>query len=213
MKISKLVSRKDGKVLVYDGVDPVCVLSLATIAKYDLHIEQNVEDEKLHEILLFDLEQEIFNKCCSYISSSPKTEKQIRMYVNKIIKRNQTPFSDTELSNTTENIIQKLKDYSYIDDKEYGRLFVASRIKNKPRGKNILIVELVQKGLDKETAEEIVTELVEDEYKILQNTYSKKYKEEPITPNDQKKIAFLLRKGFSWDLINQFIEEHEYTEQ
>jgi SOS response regulatory protein OraA/RecX len=46
-----------------------------------------------------------------------------------------------------------------------------------------------------------------DEYQVLKNTYRKKYKEEKISFEDTKKISFLQRKGFNWDLIERFIND------
>jgi SOS response regulatory protein OraA/RecX len=52
-----------------------------------------------------------------------------------------------------------------------------------------------------------VEELIPDEYRMLVDVYEKKYHNEKISRRDSKKISFLLRKGFSWDLIDQFISD------
>ena len=64
---------------------------------------------------------------------------------------------------------------------------------------------MISKGISKEIAEKKLEELVEDEYDILKRVYEKKYGESKITKEDRKKIDFLLRKGFNWDLIERLI--------
>jgi SOS response regulatory protein OraA/RecX len=85
-------------------------------------------------------------------------------------------------------------------------MFVESRIKNKPRGKFVLVSELISKGVDKEIAKNVTDELIEDEYDILKKTYYKKYKDYKLDLGDTKKLSYLQRKGFSYDLIKKFAQ-------
>jgi len=92
-------------------------------------------------------------------------------------------------------------------------MFVESRIKNKPRGKNILLGELISKGVSRDTAQKVLGEMLEDEYSILVATYRKRFKEESISFDDRKKIDFLRRKGFNWDLIESFINNESAKQE
>ena len=47
-------------------------------------------------------------------------------------------------------------------------------------------------------------EEIKDEMDVLRDTFKKKYKEERFNIQNQKMVSYLLRKGFSWDLIEQF---------
>ena len=40
---------------------------------------------------------------------------------------------------------------------------------------------------------------------MLQRIYTKKYGDEKLDVTQKKKIDFLLRKGFNWDLILEYI--------
>ncbi|HPQ79895.1 MAG TPA: RecX family transcriptional regulator, partial [Candidatus Dojkabacteria bacterium] len=77
---------------------------------------------------------------------------------------------------------------------------------NKPRGKYIIVSELISKGINKDLAEQTVDELIKDEYDILKRVFQKKYGESKLLKEDRKKIDFLLRKGFDWDLIERLIK-------
>jgi len=156
-----------------------------------------------------ELENRIFERLVRNISDHPKTEFQVRRYIKDLFyKKKGSWFSkDTEIDKEQieEKVIERLNEYNFLDDESYARLFVESRIKNKPRGKIILINELRKKGISKDIAENVCNELIEDEYSLIQKVYAKKYRDEIFTIKDQKKIQYLQRKGFSWDLIQKLI--------
>jgi regulatory protein len=104
-------------------------------------------------------------------------------------------------------IIDRLKEYKYIDDEAFARMFVNSRLTNKPRGKSVLIGELLSKGIDKELAIQVCNELVEDELDILDKAFKKRYKEEKLDLKNTKMVSFLMRKGFNWDLIERYSKD------
>jgi len=144
-----------------------------------------------------------------FLDRSPKTERQVRIYLKDLSFKKKGKWFESLggdiLSKIIEKVVSKLNEYKYIDDERFAELFVSSRMKNKPRGKDVLRMELLSKGVSKDIALKVINLLVEDEASLLVETYRKKYKEEKITKNDRKKIDFLRRKGFNWDLIEQFI--------
>ncbi len=211
MKITKLATQERNTERVNMFLDEkfACGLSLNSVAKFNLYIGKELSDEEYGEILHHDLTERVFNRAVTYISKAVKSEKQIRTYLTNLLFKKRGVWFD-ELGKDSGNevvdfTIEKLKSYSYINDKEFAEQFVLSRMKSKPRGKYILVSELISKGVSKDIAEEKVNELVEDEYSILQRVYEKKYGESKISKEDRKKIDFLLRKGFNWDLIEKYI--------
>ena len=208
--ISQQKKKKDRFNLYIDG-EFFCGISSLTLTRENLYIDLQLEEERLNEILSLELENQIFERTLSNISNNPKTEFQIKRYIKDIFfKKKGKWFSKGMEVNETqiqEGVIGRLKKYSFIDDESYARLFVESRIKNKPRGKIVLINELRTKGISKDMAQKICDELVEDESSLLKKIYTKKYGEEKLTKQDTKKIQYLQRKGFSWDLIQNLITD------
>lgn len=211
MKITKLATQERNTERVNMFLDDkfACGLSLNSVAKFNLYIGKELSGEEYGEILHHDLTERVFNRAVTYISKAVRSEKQIRTYLTNLLFKKRGVWFD-ELDKDSGNevvdfIIEKLKSYSYINDEEFAEQFVLSRMKSKPRGKYILVSELISKGVSKDIAEEKVNELVADEYSILQRVYEKKYGESKISKEDRKKIDFLLRKGFNWDLIEKFI--------
>lgn len=213
MKITKLSSQKKdrSRVNLYIEEEFFCGLSLDLVAKFNLYVGKELVEKELEQILHEELKERFFQRAMSYISRSIKTEFQLRRYLRTLaIKKKGVWFKEMEKDKLEEifnEAIGKLKEYGYLDDEEFAYHFILSRIRNKPRGKSVLISELISKGVDQEIARRKVDELVEDEYDVLKRVYLKKYKGEKITIRDNKKIDFLKRKGFSWDLIKQLIDD------
>jgi regulatory protein len=211
MKITKLSSQKrdPNRVNMYIDEEFFCGVSLDGVAKFNLYQGKELDEEILEEILFEELKSRFSQRAMNYISRAIKTEFQLRTYLRNLAYKKKgkwfVDISKEQIELIVNETISKLKEYGYIDDSEFAEQFVLSRIKNKPRGKSILVSELMSKGVNRDLAKEKVEELVEDEYDILKRTYIKKYGNEKLKNEDQKKINFLKRKGFSWDLINEFI--------
>ncbi|MFA5633859.1 MAG: RecX family transcriptional regulator [Candidatus Dojkabacteria bacterium] len=216
MKITKLVSqrRDPNRVNMYIDEKFFCGLSLDNVARFGIYVGKDLSDEDLENILFEELKSRFFQRAMNYISRSIKTEFQITRYLKNLSFKKKgewyTDISNENLESIIELTVKKLKEYGYIDDEEFAQQFIQSRIKNKPRGKLILQSELMSKGVELNLAREKVEELVEDEYDMLRRIYLKKYGNEKMNLSDNKKIDFLRRKGFNWDLINQFIN-NEFT--
>jgi regulatory protein len=185
-------------------------ISSNTLTKFNLYKGKEITQKELNEILHQELKQRFLDRAVSYLIRAPKTESHLRRYLNELKYKKKGQWYDEDIEINFEQIfneiIDYLKDIKLLDDEKFAQLFVESRIKNKPRGKFVLVSELISKGVDKEIARKVCDELIEDEYDILKRTFYKKYKSYNLDLSDSKKISYLQRKGFSYDLIKKFAE-------
>ena len=105
-------------------------------------------------------------------------------------------------------VIEKLKDYKYLDDEQYARDMAVSKLRQKPQGKRRLQQTMSQKKLDKETVEAAIADafekLPEDDLIDLAIGKRLRLKGKPETREDTKKFYdHLLRQGFGFDLIRE----------
>lgn len=188
-----------------------CGISIDTLAKEALYEGLNIEKEVLDRIVKEDLKFRFFSRVLEYISKSPKTEFQIKKYLKELRfkKKNNWYKEGLEIDweSIIDDIVLKLKELKYIDDENYARIFVQSRMRVKPRGKSVLISELISKGVSKDIAQMVCDEEIEDEYELLKRTFRKKYKGRRFDKNDSKMVGFLYRRGFSWDLIEKLSDD------
>lgn len=217
MRVTKIEYQKrdPNRVNLYIDGTFFCGISLDTLASENLYEGLDISEEQIQVILEKDLKERFFLRVTEYLSRSPKTEFQTLKYLRELkFKKKSIWFKEDiyiDWDIFFNEIITKLKGYKYIDDESFARSFVSSRLRNRPRGKSILISELISKGVSKDIAEMVCNEEVEDEYKILKKTFEKKYKGKKFDKGDQKMVGYLFRKGFSWDLIEQL--ERDDTEE
>ncbi|HNR53351.1 MAG TPA: RecX family transcriptional regulator [Candidatus Dojkabacteria bacterium] len=213
MKITALETQKrdNSRLNMYIDENFFCGISLNVVAKFGIYQGKELSDNELNEILNAELRERFFDRAVSFLVRSPKTEFQVRRYLRDLAFKKKGKWfkeiSKEDISAIEDFVIKKLLEYEYLNDEKYAQLFVEDRIKNKPRGKNILYGELISKGVSKDIVEKVLGEMLGDEYAILVSTYKKRFKDESISFEDRKKIDFLRRKGFSWDLIEKFIND------
>lgn len=109
-------------------------------------------------------------------------------------------------------VIEKLKEYKYLDDQQFAHNLAVLKLRQKPQGKRRLKQSMLLKKLDKETVDEAISaafeKLPEDE--LIDQAISKRLrlKGKPETREDQKKFYdHLLRQGFGFGLIRTKVAE------
>lgn len=191
----------------YSGV------SVATVARYGLYKDKVLSDDDLNLITLNDLEERIFDRVCNYLSKVIKSKYQIIGYMDNIFyKKNGDWWSEDfqfDQDKIKQSILERVERIGLINDSNYAKSLIRERSKLRPKSKYALKMELLSKGIDSQLADETLTTDLEDEFELLKRAYFKRYKEAVLVKEDSKKVDFLRRKGFSWDLISRFIDEQE----
>ena len=106
-----------------------------------------------------------------------------------------------------EYAIKKLSEYGYLNDEQFALSFAQARVRQKPVGRQRLARDLQTKKIDKElaaeTLEKVFGETPED--KLIDEAIEKRtrLRGRPATRQETKSLFdHLLRRGFSYDLIN-----------
>ena len=107
-----------------------------------------------------------------------------------------------------EAVLEKLKEYKYLDDEQYARDLAVSKLRQKPQGRRRLQHTMRQKKLDKETREAAISAAFEKlpESELIDQAITKRLRLKglPVTREDKKKFFdYLLRQGFDYDLIRE----------
>lgn len=103
-------------------------------------------------------------------------------------------------------VIEKLKEYKYLDDEQFSAGLAAAKLRQKPQGKRKLRQSLSRKQLSKEDIENAIISAFEKmpEENLIDQAIEKRLrlKGKPETREDKKKFYdHLLRQGFDLDLI------------
>ena len=177
-----------------------CGLDLATAVKYRLKKGMMIEESSIVEMQRSAEMQACFDSALNFLSSSIKTEKQVR---DKLIKKGY-------LEEIIEEIILKLKSYDYLNDFEYARRYVESY--KSVKGKRLIEVELRRKGVDFSCIERAL-ELIESQDKSIEKLVEKYIKNKIIDKKTlQKLYKFLLSKGFSFEEAQNAVSQVKIDE-
>ncbi len=147
--------------------------------------------------------QKTFDRAVNLLAYKPRSVVELR-----------TRLLEKEWTNSAivEEVIVKLESYGYLNDAIFAKNLAAAQIRQKPIGKRVLQQKLAMKKLDKETVAEAIEKAFEDtpESEIIDRAIEKRLriKGKPTERADVKKFYdFLLRQGFSYDLVSNKMRE------
>ncbi len=180
-----------------------CGLTIETTVKNRLKVGQTVAPSRLAEIQLESEKSTALDKAMTHLSASRKTEKQIRDFLG----------GKGYLSAVCDYVIEKLKEYGFLNDKEYAESYVESLAKK--TGVRAIRAKLRGKGLSQEDVDEAIENLDEDTQKQAASAILQKYMRNKETDKEtlQKAAKYLLGKGFDFDIIKDVISEFGSIEE
>jgi regulatory protein len=146
-------------------------------------------------------EEEIFNTMAYYCSQS---ERNVSDVANKL--------KSTDLSeDSKQNIIERLKDEKFIDEKRYCRSFVTDKFRLNHWGRIKIYYELKQRKIAPETVNAALEMIDEEEYRsILEKILKEKQrltKGKSTKDLYQKLFRFAASRGFESNLINDILKK------
>ena len=199
-KITDMQIQKNNKTRanVYVDGEFAFALEMLTVMKLGLKIGQEVSRERFAEAI-FDSEKSVaFEKAMDYLGRGMKTAKQMRDYLEK----------KGYERNVVEYVVTKLKEYRYIDDDAYARLYVERNSSTK--GDRRLKQELIQKGIAISRAEEYA--VTDDEQALANATrLAERYmRNKPITLKTLQNLQrYLLSRGYGFDTVNTVVRTYK----
>ncbi|OGG14401.1 hypothetical protein A2875_01215 [Candidatus Gottesmanbacteria bacterium RIFCSPHIGHO2_01_FULL_46_14] len=135
--------------------------------------------------------QKLLDGSFRFISFRPRSEKEIREYLHK---------KSTSLS---EKITERLRELGYVDDVKFAQWWIGARQGRKPKGKKLIMYELLSKGVARDIIEQVLSSEIENQEDLAKKALQSKAK----TIQDKKKLMdFLLRRGFDGSLARRVID-------
>lgn len=202
-KITKIEVQKRNKERVNVYIDNVYTFSAYSelIYKENLKVNSEVDEEKLLRIA----QKENVSKCketaLRIIERSYKTEKEMQ---NKLIEKGY----DSESVGIAINF---LKEYNFINDNNYVKMYIKDRIST--QGKQKIKYSLIRKGISDDIIEEFLEDIEsEDEKSAAIELAKKKYKSISRTETDRFKLwnklcRYLVGRGYDYSVSKEVVNE------
>ena len=139
------------------------------------------------------------NRAVKLLAAKPRSVRELR---ERLLEKLWTDESIVDA------VIEKLKEYKYLDDEQFAHDLAISKLRQKPQGKRRLQQTMSQKKLDKDVVETAIAEAFEKlpEDELIDQAIAKrlKLKGTPETREETKKFYdHLMRQGFDFDLIRE----------
>lgn len=170
-----------------------CGIKLEVAVKHRLKAGTEIDRAELDKIQLETEKAQAVDKALTHISVSPKTEKQMRDFLTK----------KGYVGAVVEYVMERLRYYGYVDDREYCKAYVGSV---SGKSKRAIEAELLKRGAEKCAIEEALSGFEDDEDEIL--ILLKKYLrgKEPTKENVYKGCRYLVAKGYDYDAVKRACE-------
>ena len=201
MKITKLSRqrRKENRFSLYVDGSFKAGLSAETVSKLNLFEGKEINPEQLENAIFEEEKQHTRNYAFRLLSYRSRSQKEIserlrnRGYPEPVIN----------------TIIEELKNTGLIDDKKFAIMFAQDRLNFAKKGKRIIFAELLRKGVPKPDVEEALKK-INDETAVAKNLiekYKKRYTRLEPDKRRKKLHDLLLRRGFSFKVVEEIMEE------
>ncbi len=176
-------------------------LYLSELRKYNIEAGTTLE-ESVYDDICSLLMRRVRERILYLIADYDRSEQNIRQKISMAGYR----------GSFVDDAIDSLKEYGYIDDLRFARYYAESMRDTKGRSAFAISRSLYEKGISRDVIDTVMGELdIDEEAQILKALSSKGYNEDNIRQIDdkerQKLISFLMRKGFSYDLISIYVRK------
>ena len=202
-------------------------LSLDVVQVVDLGVKVGLEisEDELEEFKKASEYVKLYQRTLEWVLVRPRSVRETRDYLSKKLKTSSSDSllrarrygaqslvplpvgrvqSSEDILELSENIIQKLLDKKYLDDYKFAEWYVENRFVKKGISKKRLKMELFKKGIAREIVDEVIDDR-DDEEEIRKVIAKKRAKYD-----DEKLMGYLVRQGFSYDLVKQVLSEEQY---
>lgn len=174
------------------------------VVKHGLRVGRTLTPEEQQEVERDDQYVRAKQRALDYLAHKPRTEEEVR----RKLRRQDAPDS------VIEDVVARLHELSYLDDESYAEDYVRNRFASKKYGPVRIRRELVERGVDRHTAETAVDDLfAEKDVQAAAREHAEKrwgrLADEEPRRRRQKLYRYLRRRGFTSGTINPLLDALE----
>ena len=216
MKITGISVQARDKNRVNIAVDGKYLFSLDVFQVGELGLKVGNEYTQ-EELDSFEQESQfgkLYARSLEYALVRPRSIKEMRDYLwrktlttrRRIPKTGQIVEKAGVSEVVTRRVLERLISKGYLDDEKFARFWIDNRMMNKGASLKRLKLELLQKGVDRDTMERVALETRRSDRSELDKIIAKKRSR---YPDRQKLIQYLMRQGFGYDDVVEAVDREQ----
>lgn len=172
-------------------------LSLPVLVGHALHVDMELSPADVAALQKEEARYNAYQAALRLLSYRLRSEKELRQRLRR--RGVETSLID--------EIVEKLKAQGYVNDVAFSQAWVEMREQTSPRSKRLLAWELRGKGVSGETAEAAMAEHSDEEAAYRAGLKRARSLQAAEPQEFRRRLGdFLLRRGFSWDIVRQTTE-------
>lgn len=204
MIITDIVPKRKKLSAIYIDGEYAVKIDTETILISKFSVGSEISDEELKELIESSNNKRAKDKALWLISYRDHSKKEL---TDKLVK--------TTDKVSAENAVERMEELGLINDEKYARHYANHLANSKFMSAKGIKYKLIEKGIDRELAEEIIDEMDIDPYEQICLLIEKKYRKNLSDDKSRKKvISALQRMGYNWSdinsALNNYIEEDLY---
>lgn len=177
------------------------------LIKYNLKKGVELDDFAVTEMLFQDDIRKAYNTAINYLSHRMRSETEVREHLKK------KEISDSVIKEA----IHKLYELKFLNDEEFAKAFVQTKLNTTDKGADVIKLELKEKGIAPDLITKAIEEVSFDEQLEkaikLSEKYALKNKKDSSRILKQKIEQMLKRKGYSFPIIRAALDETEVEKE
>ncbi|RDY24024.1 recombination regulator RecX [Romboutsia maritimum] len=200
--ITKIEAQKKNTERVNIYVDDEFFIAIFKELVFTFNLKKGIEidEQHLQSILKDEMYIKAKNKALNILSKADQSEKKIREKLSVDFEED-----------TIDSVIDFLKKYNFINDSILAQKIVNTNVNLNKCGKNRIKQNLYNKGLNKNSINEAVSE-IDNDVEFENAMYLAKKRYERVKNEDKRKIyqkisQHLIYKGFSYDIVKSVLNK------
>ena len=198
MTITAIEPRRKAMAALYIDGEFVMNLDAQTLLENRFDIGREINDEQLREIIRLSNERRAKEKALWLISYRDHSKKELKEKIQRTCN-----------AEAAEAAVARMEELGLVNDESFARQYARKLLLNKKMSKRAAMFELTRKGVDKETAEEVLDEIEIDPREQIREVIEKKYRSISDEKIKRRAVAALQRLGYGWDDIKAALSEYE----
>lgn len=199
MLITAIEPRRKAMSALYLDGEFVMNLDTRTLIENRFDVGKEIDDEDLREIIELSNERRAKEKALWLISYRDHSKKELADKIKRTCDED-----------SAEKAVARMEELGLVNDEVFAERYANKLLFSKHMSKNAAVYELARKGIDKDTAEEILENIDVDEREQIRLVLDRKYKNLNDEKIKRRAVSALQRLGYRWDDIKSVIDE--YTE-
>ena len=195
--------RNSERVSVY--LDGAYAFSLPALEAVKLRREQHLSDQEIVALKTLDLRAKAYDRAVGFLAIRPRSVEEVRQRLRRYCTRQKESLAEVHI----EWVTDKLLEQGYLNDDDFARYWVEQRNQYKPISPQALRYELRRKGIADQIIEQTVEGSADAQTAAAQAACNQLWRWRGLDEETfrKKMAAFLQRRGFSWGVVRDVLEE------